>query len=217
MLGVIVGKRIEARSAEKAAPFVEDPLAALDELGNAEEGLTFHSALSDKRDGRKGKAAAPAVKDEARGAVARAEAAAPTVVEGEDPDRQDEEPAAEIKGKPEAPRNEKPDKPAAKVAENKPAAAEGRVAKDKDAKADLKNKSHFTLQLSAFATKGEALDFVKRLKDAGYKPYVTESQVPGKGLMYRVRLGDFVSRESAMSAKNDFERKQKLVAYVAKL
>src|SRR5579862_6614157 len=58
VLGVMVGKRVEARALSQAQTAGEDPLAALDELGNAEEGLTFHSALSDKRGPRRVKAAA---------------------------------------------------------------------------------------------------------------------------------------------------------------
>src|SRR4029077_9912235 len=45
VLGVVVGRRIEAQRGACAPATAEDPLAVLDELGNAEEGLTFHSAL----------------------------------------------------------------------------------------------------------------------------------------------------------------------------
>ena len=49
VLGVLVGKRLEARALALTPAPVEDPLAALDQLGeadDADEGLTFHKALT---------------------------------------------------------------------------------------------------------------------------------------------------------------------------
>ncbi len=208
VLGVMVGKRVEARALMQAQAPADDPLAALDELGSAEEGLTFHSALSEKREGRKVKAAASlaAVGPEANDPAKVEAQPVPLVVQEEGP-KGDKKPAVVL-----------PKDKAKLAAAPLPPAKEGKEGKEtKDAKQDPKGKSHFTLQLSAFATKGEASDFMRRLRDAGYKPFITESLIPGKGLMYRVRLGDFVSRDTALSAKGDFERKQKMVAYVAKL
>src|SRR5206468_5363119 len=47
--GVLIGKRIEARALALQPAPLEDPLAALDQLGDADEvdeGLTFHKALA---------------------------------------------------------------------------------------------------------------------------------------------------------------------------
>src|SRR5215470_2367094 len=49
VVGVLIGKRLEARALAMQPPPVEDPLAALDQLGDADEaadGLTFHKALT---------------------------------------------------------------------------------------------------------------------------------------------------------------------------
>ncbi len=48
VLGVVVGKRIEARAVVLAPASAEDPLAVLDQLGDAEEEseLTFHKTLT---------------------------------------------------------------------------------------------------------------------------------------------------------------------------
>jgi DedD protein len=225
VLGVVVGRRVEAQRSAQAPAAAEDPLAVLDELGNAEEGLTFHSALvKDKDKGGKDKDG----KDKAKPAGAPDKAEAPEredeggkaqAKEGGKPDgkvggegAKAEAKAAEAKGEGKA--DAKEDKKAAAAAKADKEAKDAKAAAEKDKD---KGKSHFTLQLSAFATKGEASDFMRRLRDAGYKPYLIESMIPGKGLMYRVRLGDYTSRDSALSAKSDFERKQKMVAYVAKL
>ncbi len=60
-LGVTVGRRIEQRAVarERAAAAV-DPLAALDEIANAEEALTFQRAVLDRPGGEHGGAAAAA-------------------------------------------------------------------------------------------------------------------------------------------------------------
>src|SRR5437660_3485415 len=49
VLGVLIGKRLEAHALALTPAPVEDPLAALDQLGeadDADEGLTFHKALT---------------------------------------------------------------------------------------------------------------------------------------------------------------------------
>lgn len=247
VLGVMVGKRVEARAQAQAQAPADDPLAALDELGSAEEGLTFHSTLADKKEGRKVKAAS------SLGSLPRPEApeaASETAIGGDKVAEAPKKGEAAEAGKPDGKADAKGEGKAAGKSEARPdgkadgKAGEKKLAmadlkgdkqppappKDKpktaaapppkdagDAKADPKGKNHFTLQLSAFATKAEANDFMRRLRDAGYKPFITESMIPGKGLMHRVRLGDFTSRETALSAKENFERKQKMVAYVAKL
>jgi cell division septation protein DedD len=73
------------------------------------------------------------------------------------------------------------------------------------------------LQLSSFPEKGEAEEFMRKIQSAGYKPFLVASEVPGKGIFYRVRVGDYGSRQAAIDAKADFERKQRIIAYVAKL
>src|SRR5262249_2079675 len=64
VVGVLIGKRIEARALALQPAPVGDPLAGLDQLGDADEadeGLTFHKALAPSRatPDKAGKAAAP--------------------------------------------------------------------------------------------------------------------------------------------------------------
>src|SRR6266542_785440 len=57
VVGVLIGKRIEARALALQPAAIEDPLAALDQLGDADEadeGLTFHKALAPTRAADKG-------------------------------------------------------------------------------------------------------------------------------------------------------------------
>ena len=56
-----------------------------------------------------------------------------------------------------------------------------------------------------------------KIQSAGYKPFLVASEIPGKGVFFRVRVGDYGSRQAAVDAKSEFERKQRIIAYVAKL
>jgi cell division septation protein DedD len=76
---------------------------------------------------------------------------------------------------------------------------------------------HFTLQLSAFAAKRDADDFKRVVEAAGYHPFVVSSDVAGKGFLYRVRIGDYTDRESAMADKPAVEKRLGVSAYLAKI
>jgi cell division septation protein DedD len=52
---------------------------------------------------------------------------------------------------------------------------------------------------------------------AGFKPFVVTSDVPGKGVLFRVRVGDYVSKDAAIAEKATVESKLKVAAYLAKL
>jgi DedD protein len=74
-------------------------------------------------------------------------------------------------------------------------------------------KGHFLLQLSAFKDKGEAEAFARQF--AGKSAYVVATELPGTGVWYRVRLGNFATLKEATSAKATFEREHNVIAYVA--
>ncbi len=98
----------------------------------------------------------------------------------------------------------------------KPAPPPAVVAADKgDKKGD--GKKRFTLQISSFQDKAEADSFVSKLSAAGYRPFVVASDVPDRGIFYRVRVGEYVSHEDALAAKLDFEKRQRIIAYVTRL
>jgi cell division septation protein DedD len=205
VLGVLIGKRLEARALALQPAPVEDPLAALDQLGeadDADEGLTFHKALT--HEPKKAEAPAPKKPETppAPEPIAKTQVAPAPMIAKPEP-----KPEPPPKPQPPAPKHEvaqplpKPPLPAGKpmVVSAPPPVG------------------HFTLQLSAFPEKSDAEEFMKKIQGAGYKPFLVSSEIPGKGTFWRVRVGDYSTKQAATDAKGEFERKQHSIAYVAKL
>lgn len=203
-LGVMTGRRLEARAIALETPATDDPLAALDQLGDLEDDeLTYHKALT--RDGKTARG-----NEGARATAPRPVAKlAPAAVV----------PAAAAAVVPPAPKlvTVAPVVPAPAPRPAPVAAAPSPL------KADVKEggvepgAAHFTLQLSAFSARKDAEDFARRVKDAGYRPFVVSSDLPGKGVLYRVRVGDFASKDAALAEKLSVEKKLRVAAYLAKL
>lgn len=72
----------------------------------------------------------------------------------------------------------------------------------------------FQLQVSSFKTQAEADGFATALRRRGHKAYVEPAQVKGRGLWYRVRIGPFKYRRSAVLYRQDFEAKERLVTFI---
>jgi DedD protein len=72
----------------------------------------------------------------------------------------------------------------------------------------------FQLQVSSFKTQGEADTFAAALRRRGHKAYVEPAQVKGRGLWYRVRVGPFKYRHSAVIYRQDFEAKERMVTFI---
>ncbi len=253
VVGVLIGKRIEARALALQPAPIEDPLAALDQLGDADEaddGLTFHKALAARQDKsekadkpdkaepvKPAKVADKSDKPDAKldakadakldAKADKADKGALTAMTDDDLDVKSE-PSS---GKPEAVAakdgdtvaKKKPDAKSAALAPKPLPPTKAQVVQATPAKKPDANKktdvaqSHFTLQLSAFPEKSDAEEFMHKIQTAGYKPFLVASEIPGKGVFFRVRVGDYASRQSAVDAKAEFERKQRIIAYVAKL
>jgi cell division septation protein DedD len=194
VLGVMVGRRLEGRemvAARASTSAAVDPLAALDELGAEEaqsDTLAFPQAL-----------ARPAPKGEAE------EHGAPVVKAKE---KEKEKAVA-------APLAKEMMRPAP-VPAPEPAAVAPAPAAPVVAKATASS-SRYTLQISSFQAREEADALADKLRAAGYKPKVVESNIPEKGIWHRVRVGDYGSREEAMEGKAEFEKKVQIIAYVTKL
>jgi DedD protein len=76
-----------------------------------------------------------------------------------------------------------------------------------------KAKANFLLQLSSFQDRSEADAFARRF--SAQNAYVVASEVPGKGLWYRVRVGSYGNLKEATAAKTNFEHDHGVIAYVA--
>jgi hypothetical protein len=239
VLGVMVGKRIESRG-QAAAPELQDPLAALDRAHKPAAGvaapapqLTFPNTLiappaRPKSATAKLAVAAPVavakpVPAAAPVAVAKpVPAAAPVTVAVAKPvpapaavtksvpalAPQPPRPIAPAAG-PHAPRPimpaAAPPKPAA------PAAAASRPGAMAPAVDPAKSKGKFTLHLSTFATAEEASAFAQRYPGA----FVVSGELPGRGMTYRVRYGNFPTFKDATGAKDSFEKQHGTIALVA--
>jgi cell division septation protein DedD len=70
------------------------------------------------------------------------------------------------------------------------------------------------LQVSSFKTPAEADAFALALRRRGHKAYVEPAQVKGRGTWYRVRIGPFKYRHSAVIYRQEFEAKERMVTFI---
>ena len=243
VLGVLVGKRIESRGRAEA-PAVEDPLAILDRFrtqsaARAEDALTFPGKLIVGTGGGTSRVRPPTSARDERLATRESRMAARPVLTAATPvsaavpgispsatlparSARPPAPAGGLKKtvSPAQPADPTPtsDKPAAAVNLPSHSAAVGLSGKSTSPPATSsvetdRAKGHFLLQLSAFQDKDEAEAFARRFP--GKNAYVVATDLPGKGVWYRVRVGSFATLKEASSAKTAFEREHNVIAYVA--
>jgi DedD protein len=72
----------------------------------------------------------------------------------------------------------------------------------------------FQLQVSSFKTQVEADTFAAALRRRGHKAYVEPANVKGRGLWYRVRVGPFKYKHSAVIYRQEFEAKERMVTFI---
>lgn len=210
VLGVMVGRRVEARTGPEHAAAgspSSDPLAALDQFaarGDADAETATASDAQLPSALREGQAAPPTPVDVSLAHPAPAPEPAAKA-----------EPVKPEPAKVEPPKPEPAKPEPAKVEPPKPEPAKPEPVKPEPPKAE--GKGRYTLQLSSFQTRAEADAFSAELKKAGYSLSITEANVAGKGTWFRVRLGAYGSHEEALAAKADFESKQKIIAYVTRV
>ena len=231
VLGVIVGKRLESRG-RAAIPEVQDPLAVLDRV-NSPSGsgagaanarpepaaLTFPKALigsSVKVRSAPTMAihpAAPALPVASPAAVPKALPPPKAVPLPRAPASAPKLPSIAATPKSVAVASVR----LAALPAPKPAAlwaAPAVVPTAPAIPAALAAKGKFTLVLSSFPERGEADAFAKRFAAQGAYVAVAET-TPGKGSLYRVRVGNYASAQEASAAKTAFEKQTSVIAYIA--
>jgi cell division septation protein DedD len=72
----------------------------------------------------------------------------------------------------------------------------------------------YTVQVVALPDRNQAVALAAQLERKGYATHISTTQVPGKGTMYRVRVGKFKTKEEANSYRLDFEAREKRSGFV---
>jgi cell division septation protein DedD len=75
-------------------------------------------------------------------------------------------------------------------------------------------KLRYTVQTGSYPERVMAEEEVKQLKKRGYAAFVVSSELPGKGVWHRVRLGSFSSRAAAEKLQKAIHGKEKILAIV---
>lgn len=206
-LGVMVGRRVEVGPGGEVAALSADSLSILDGHGEVETELSFQQGLKTSDidavpPTRDLEAEAAAEEAEAMGiptaAIAQAEPAPEPAPKTAEP-----KPAA-------APTPVKP-KPAAKPSKKPTALASS----NKSAASDKPGARKFTLQMKAFAKREQADAFAAELNAKGHAVRVESQEVKGR-LWHRVRAGSFDTWAAGIEAKENFESKEKIIAYVVR-
>ena len=236
-LGVVVGKRADRQSVPVEGA---DPLALLDQMGGAgedredDEALTFHEALGTPGEaGEAGEAGEPSQGGQAADAAPEAERVAQSGRAGSPRSRGNKVRGEEARGE-EARGEEARGEEARSEARRESTRSKARAARGGDKQRDAAvgrrtgtrrgsmeedarpRPGSYTLQLSAFQDRHEARLFMEKLRGAGLEPYMVATTIPGRGVWFRVRLGRYSTWDEALTAKQRFERAQKIIAYVAK-
>jgi len=75
-------------------------------------------------------------------------------------------------------------------------------------------KLRYTVQTASYQERDMAVDEVKRLKKRGFAAFVVSSELPGKGVWHRVRLGSFSNKAAAEKLQKSVREKEGLLTIV---
>lgn len=76
------------------------------------------------------------------------------------------------------------------------------------------SKVRFTVQIGSYPDKDMAENEMKSMKKRGYAAFITASELPDKGMWYRVRLGSFSNKDSAEKLAKELRSKEGLSPFV---
>jgi cell division septation protein DedD len=220
-LGVMVGRKLDWEPEGRGEAVAE--VASLDLLGDAPlagGAFTFKDGLAESAAADLPQTRDPEVppRDEAE---VKAEKAALEAVDADAPalpastaSKPTSKPAGKPTVKPAAAAAPKAAPAAAAAAAASPTLASGAseaVASSEPAMA--KGKREFTLQIKAFSDASDANSLADKLRSNGHDVRVDPSEVRGR-TWHRVRIGAFSSWDDAVAAKAEFEKQEKVIAYV---
>jgi hypothetical protein len=77
-------------------------------------------------------------------------------------------------------------------------------------------KGVFTLHVNSFGNKIDAGGYVHELRKSGYKAFIVATKTDDRGMIYRVRIGPFFSKNEAEKFRSRFEEKEGVPTYVVK-
>ncbi len=191
-LGVMVGRRVEWSPEGEVAALSGEGLSLL--ADGAGEPLTFKEGLSD-----------PATDD------------VPPTRDPALPPRDEAEVRAEKAERAQAPAPGKVAKPVPVASPDVPSADPTLASAGMTPIApsgDGESKK-FTLQMKAFSRVEEAEAFAGKLRGNGHQVRIEAHEVKGR-IWHRVRMGSFDTWADGLAAKQDFEQREKMIAYVVK-
>ena len=77
--------------------------------------------------------------------------------------------------------------------------------------------ARYTLQVSSHPDRDSAEREMSRLEGAGVEPYILAVDVPGKGKLYRIRVGKFHSMDEARNFQGSLKQKRGVAGFVTPL
>lgn len=195
-LGVMVGRRVEWSPEGEVAALSGEGLSLL-AADDAGEPLTFKEGLSD-----------PATAD------------VPPTRDPSQPPRDEAEVRAEKAAERERtgaskPAVSKPVPVASPAVHSADPATLARMGEAVVSGAEDGDSKKFTLQMKAFSRLEEAEAFAAKLRANGHQVRIEATEVKGR-IWHRVRMGSFDNWADGLAAKQDFEQRERLIAYVVK-
>ena len=178
LLGIVVGRGIEERKvARPEEPLIKIPVKPSEQggatvpNGQTKEQLTFYDTLTKSSD-------------------------AESSLEEKTSEPNPIEKATKPEAKESKSRGKEEQSPGSLRAEEKPPSDRPNTAEAADTAEEKESGKAWYVQVNAFPDEQSGKVWVDRLKNKGYKAYLTEARNKGK-LWYRVRVGQFSSREEA--------------------
>jgi len=200
-LGYHVGKYQTRSGADEAAPPLPEMASA---AGQKLEEFTFYKTLSDKTEKTVSIDLKPRqASEENKGAMKQAPGESPKAGALLPPQ---EEKKADLRIE------KKPSSSTAK--ENVPQRPQA-LSKKEPAAASSTSKLRYTLQIASYQEKQMAEDEVKNMKKRGYAAFIASSDIPGKGMWHRVRLGSFLNKAAAEKLQKTLHAKEGISSMIA--